>query len=201
VHLLAARAHILARLGHIEEARAAAEAEADLADRLGRPELQATATHDVGMVAFVAEDFKRAEQLLAAALDADAPVSRARVRLTRAEALVRLGRLDEAEAELRATTLEPVTPSDFPHTLVPRLTRVQGLVAAARGNRQLAVHRLNEAADSWRHHTRPSLEGDDYVANLADLGRPPVEGLIEPAREYQQVLADLELLHANAGAE
>ena len=52
-------------------------------------------------------------------------MSRPLARLARAEALTRLGRLDEAEAELRATALEPVGPSDYPDTLVARLSRIQ----------------------------------------------------------------------------
>ena len=61
--------------------------------------------------------------------------------------------VDEADAEIRATALEPVGPADFPDTLVARLTRVQGLVAAARGDDALAERRLGEAADGWRRIT------------------------------------------------
>lgn len=197
VELIAARAHILARMGRAAEARAAAEEELALADQLDRPDLSATARHDRGMVAFAAGDFSTAARCLGEALDADAPVSRARVRLTRAEALVRLGQLDDAERELRTTVLEPLTPSDFPATLVPRLTRVQGLVAAARGDHALAERRLTEAADGWRRCSGGGL-GDDYVATLTDLGRPPVEGLVEPARERDQVLLELDALRAGA---
>ena len=39
---------------------------------------------------------------------------------------------EAAVKELRATVLEPVRPSDFPDTLVPRLAFVQGLLALAR---------------------------------------------------------------------
>jgi hypothetical protein len=118
------------------------------------------------------------------------------VRLMRAEALVRLGRLEDAERELRQTTLEPVAPSDFPDTLVARLARIQGLIAAARGDRALAERRLMEAADGWGRRAGPELHGDQYVATLVDLGRPPVAGLVEPRRELERVLADLESLRA-----
>ncbi len=195
LHLLAARAHILTRLGRFDEAAAAADAERQLADRLDRPELVATAQHDAGMVAFASGDPGRAAELLAAALARGAPVSRPRARLVRAEALVSVGRLEEAEQELRETVLEPVTESDFPHTLVPRLTRVQGLLAAARGDRVLARKRLGEAAESWRRYSSAAQgHGEEYVVNLADLGRPPVEGLIEPLRELDRVLEEIKSL-------
>jgi DNA-binding SARP family transcriptional activator/RecA/RadA recombinase len=199
VHLLAGRAHILARLGRLDEAAAAADAELELAGRLESDELHALAQHDRGMVALAAGEADRAEALLAAALDRNAPISRPRARLARAEALVRLDRLAEAELELRATALEPVGPSDFPDTLVPRLMRIQGLIAAARGDRALAQRRLREAADRWRRYVPAGDEGDRYVATLADLGRPPVLGLVEPARELEALLAELESLTAVIG--
>jgi DNA-binding SARP family transcriptional activator len=196
VHLLAARAHILARLGRLDEARAAADAELELAERLDNAPLRAVAQHDRGIVALAAGDAARADVLLAAALDGDAPVSRPLARLARAEALLRLERLEEAEAELRATALEPVGPSDLPDTLVPRLTRLQGLIAAARGDRDLAARRLRQAADGWRRYLPADGRGDSYVSTLADLGRPPVAGLVEPARELEAVLAELASLTA-----
>ncbi len=196
VHLLAGRAHILARLGRLDEARAAADAELELAERLGNAELRALAQHDRGIVALAAGDLGRADALLAAALDGNAPVSRPLARLARAQALIGLERLEDAEAELRATALEPVGPSDFPDTLVPRLTRLQGLIAAARGDRALAERRLREAADGWRRYVPADGEGDRFVATLVDLGRPPVLGLVEPARELEGVLAELASLTA-----
>jgi hypothetical protein len=199
VQYLAARSYVLTRLGRLEEARAASATEAGLAERSGIPELEATADHDRGMVALALDEPARAEALLGRALDRGAPVSRPLARLARAEALLRLGREDEAEAELRATALEPVGPSDFPDTLVPRLVRLQGLLAAGRGERELAVRRLEEAAAGWRRRLDRAGDGERYAATLADLGRPPVAGLVEPERELGRVLADLEAL-APAGA-
>jgi DNA-binding SARP family transcriptional activator/tetratricopeptide (TPR) repeat protein len=199
VHLLAGRAHILARLGRLDEARAAADAELELAERLDNDDLRALAQHDRGIVALAAGDLDRADELLAAALEGNAPVSRPLARLARAEALLRLERLEEAEEQLRATALEPVGPSDLPETLVPRLTRLQGLIAAARGDRELAERRLLEAADGWRRYVPGDDRGDRYVATLADLGRPPVAGLVEPARELEGVLAELATLAAAGG--
>ena len=51
VHFLAARAYVLARLGRLENAWAAAEQEAAAAERADTPELRATAEHDQGMIA------------------------------------------------------------------------------------------------------------------------------------------------------
>jgi hypothetical protein len=90
--------------------------------------------------------------------------------------------------------MEPVGPSDFPDTLVPRLTRVQGLIAAGRGDRALAARRLGEAAEGWRRRLDRSTDGDRFAASLSDLGRPPVAGLVEPDRELERVLAELRSL-------
>ncbi len=107
---------------------------------------------------------------------------------------MQLDRCQEAEEEVQATALEPVGPSDFPDTLVPRLTRVQGLIAAARGDRALAGMRLREAAEGWRQRLDRSADGDRYAASLTDLGRPPAAGLVEPDRELERVLAELRAL-------
>jgi DNA-binding SARP family transcriptional activator/tetratricopeptide (TPR) repeat protein len=194
VQYLAARSYVLARMGSLDAAAVAADEEAALAERLGIPALEATAEHDRGMVALARGDHVAAAALLGAALDHGAPVSRPLARLARAEALVALGRLEEAEAELRETALEPVGPSDFPDTLVPRLVRVQGLVAAARGDDALAARRFEEAAAGWRRRLGRDADGERYTAVLADLGRPPVAGLVEPDRELARVLGDLRAL-------
>jgi DNA-binding SARP family transcriptional activator/tetratricopeptide (TPR) repeat protein len=198
VQLLAARAHVLMRMARLGAARAASEAERALAERLDNAALQATSEHDRGLVAMALGEFAQAERLLATALIHDAPVSRPLARLARAEALIRLGRNDEAEQELRATALEPVRPGDMPDTLVPRLTRLQGLIAAGRGDPALAERRLREASDGWRRLLGAASEGDRYTAALADLGRPPVAGLVEPARELDLVLADLASIHVGS---
>lgn len=194
INYLAARSYVLTRLDRLDEARADADEEEELAERIDNRELRATAEHDRGLVALARGENESAADLLARALEHRAPVSRPLARLARAEALVRLGRCDEAEEELRATALEPVGPSDFPDTLVPRLTRLQGLIAAARGDHGLAARRLEEAANGWRRRLDRSADGDRYAATLTDLGRPPVAGLVEPDRELERVLEDLRAL-------
>ncbi len=98
-----------------------------MADRLGRPELIAMASHDRGLVALDRGDCESAAALLAESLVEGAPISRPATRLALAEALARAGHPERAAEQVRATVLEPVRPSDFPETLVPRLARVQGL--------------------------------------------------------------------------
>ncbi len=191
---LAARSHVLARLGRLEEAAASAAAEAELGDRLDDARLAAMAAHDRGMVCHAAGDHAAAARFLAEALESDPPVSRALARLTRAESLVALGRLEEAEGELRATALEPLGAGDFPDTLVARLARVQGLIASARGDPALASRRLQEAARTWRRRAGVDRPGDSYMAVLADFGRPPVLGLVEPRRELERVERELAAL-------
>ena len=111
VHVHAARAHILTRLERVEEATVEAEAEVALAQRIDNPKLLAAARHDRGLVALAAGDLELAAECIGASLDDDAPISRPLARLARAEALARLGRDQPAEAELRATALEPVGPA------------------------------------------------------------------------------------------
>ena len=196
IPLLTARAHVLLRLGRAPEAVAACEDGRRVAERLDDAGLRAANEHDRGLVALALGDPATAARLLAQALRHRAPVSRPLARLARAEALTRLGDYGEAEQELREAVLEPVRASDLPGALVPRLTRLQGLIAAGRGDRSLAIRRLGEAADGWRRLSAELGEGDAYAAVLADLGRPPVAGLIEPARELAVTLAELAAVRA-----
>jgi DNA-binding SARP family transcriptional activator/tetratricopeptide (TPR) repeat protein len=201
VQLLAMRSFVLLRVGRIGEAQEAAEEEAQLADRLGAGELEAMAAHDQAMVALAQRDWTRAAALFEQALVGEAPISRPLARLRRAEALAYAGRPDDAERELRATTLEPARASDFPATLVARMARVQGLIAALAGDRELAERRLSEAADGWRRQVSTLSRGDSLTVALADLGRPVV-GLIEPEWELELVLADLSAIQrGRKGAE
>ncbi|MEA2254089.1 MAG: hypothetical protein QOG35_134, partial [Solirubrobacteraceae bacterium] len=194
--VLSAKSQVLARAGRLDEARAVANLECDIAERLDRADAAAAGEHDRGVIELLAGHYDESAELLASALERSGPFSRPMARLARAEALARAGRPDEADAELRATTLEPVKPSDFPATLVPRLTRVQALVALARGDRALAEKRLEESAAGWRRHAKPADDGAAYLANLVDLGRPAITGLVEPIRELREVEAELESLRA-----
>ena len=92
---------------------------------------------------------------------------------------------------------EPVSPSDFPATLVARMSRIQGMIASARGDTALAERRLAESLAAWRR-IAGTLDGRQtgagYVAALIDLGRPPVSSLVEPALELAAVSAELSAL-------
>src|SRR5207237_6483006 len=134
LHLLAARSFVLRTCGRLDEAREAADAERALADELAQVELEAMVSHDRGLVALEVGELETAVELLSGALVEGAPISRPLTRLALAEALARSGQPDRAAEELRAVVLEPVRPSDFPESLVPRLARVQGLIALARGD-------------------------------------------------------------------
>jgi DNA-binding SARP family transcriptional activator/tetratricopeptide (TPR) repeat protein len=194
--VLSAKAQILCRMGRLDEAREIAQAEHDLADRLDRPDLAAASDYDLGVIALRGDQFQEAAALFEAALATGGPFTRPVARLNRAEALARSGSPGEAEHELRETTLEPVGQADFPATLVARLTRVQGLVALARGDRELAARRLSESAAAWRRNASAADEGAAYLANLIDLGRPAITGLVEPAVELARVESELEALRA-----
>ena len=85
---------------------------------------------------------------------------------------------------------EPVGAADLPDTLVARMARLQGRVAAARGDTALALRRYDEAERVWRRRLGAAAEGDLFAATLVDLGRPPVGGLVEPGVELGRTLAD-----------
>jgi tetratricopeptide (TPR) repeat protein len=185
ISCLAARAHLLARMGRHAEATDTARQQRDLAERLDSPLPAAIAAHDAGLVALAAGRYAEAAELLGQALDSGAPISRPAASLARAEALARAGNPDSAEHQLRAAALEPIGPADQPWALVPRMATIQGLIAAARDNPTLAAARFAEAERGWRALlpvvTDKTTEG--FFANLVDLGRPPVVGLVEPGRE------------------
>jgi DNA-binding SARP family transcriptional activator/tetratricopeptide (TPR) repeat protein len=197
VYAYTARCAILRRLGRLPEAREACDAAAGCADRVGLPELDGLVHQERGLLALAADDPAAASAALTSALDLDAPVSRAATRLRLAEALVLAGQPDRAEAALREVVLEPVSPSDFPATLVARMSRIQGLIASVRGDTALAERRLAESLAAWQRIARTldsRQTGAGYVASLIDLGRPPVSSLVEPARELAEVEAELSAL-------
>jgi hypothetical protein len=70
------------------------------------------------------------------------------------------------------------------------MSRVQGLIALARGDRIQARRRLTEAAAGWRRHLEHDA-GAEYVASFVDLGRPPIVGLVEPEWELRRLAAEL----------
>jgi len=199
VYTHSARTALLRLLGRPGEARVACDAAATAAERVGLPELEGLVRHDRALLAAAAGEHGAAARELGLALDLGAPVSRPLARLLRAEALARDGRPDDAERELRAVVLEPVSPADLPDTLVARMSHVQGLIAMRRGNRPLGAKRLREAESGWLRRCGQGraeydrAAGQGYVAALTDLGRPPVAALVEPARELAALRADISM--------
>ncbi len=180
-------AYTLARLGRHDEARAAADRQAEAAERLASPSLALVAAHDGGLFALMAGDYERAAELLGRALEGDPPVQRAEARLRRAEALARLGRPDEADAEIRTAALEPIRAAHRPGVLVARMAFAQALSARARGDDALAERRLAEAEAQWRRLAGEDDASREHLASLVDLGRPPVTGVVDPAAELERV--------------
>ena len=190
VRCLAGRAFVLSRLGHHDEALSLAAEQLAKAERMDSPAAAALARHDAGLIWLAAGHYVEAARMLAEALAAGAEVSRPAARLARAEALARAGHPDDAAAELRRAALEPVRDADLPWALVPRMTRVQGLIALARGDHALARRRLGEAADGWRRHLRHDA-GTEFMATVVDLARPPIVGLVEPEWELRRLTSEL----------
>jgi tetratricopeptide (TPR) repeat protein len=198
LQLWASRSFILTGLRRLEEAQAATAVERELADRLGEPSLICMASHDQGLVALAQGDHPLAAELLEKALEDSARISRPLTRLALAEALAGAGEPDRAALQLRETVLEPVGPSDFPDALVPRLARVQALVALAREDREEAIRRLEESVAGWQRQVTRASRADSLAAVLADLGRPVV-GLIEPELELARARGELDGLLESAG--
>ena len=199
VDLLAAQAFVLRSLGRLEDARRAAEAEQAVAEQLAQPDRVAMASHDRGLVALEERDCALATELLRASLVDGAPISRPVTRIALAEALAGAGQPEQAAEELRAAVFEPVGPSDFPATLVPRLARVQGLIARAREDPEEAARRLEESIAGWERLLAANLRADSLAVVLADLGRPVV-GLVEPERELARARADLQTIREGRGS-
>jgi tetratricopeptide (TPR) repeat protein len=191
LQLLSIRAFLLWRLGRVAEAFRDSAAEREIAERLGVPELRAIAAHDAGLLCHMTGDHERAADLLGEALAGDPPIVRAETRLRRAEALARAGRPDEADAEIRLATQEPVRPSHRPAVLVARMAFAQALSARARGDTALAERRLEESAAQWRRLATERHRGADHLANLVDLGRPPITGVVDPPMELDRIAAEL----------
>jgi tetratricopeptide (TPR) repeat protein len=190
-HLHAARTHALSRLGRHAEAAAAARAQEALAARAGAEDLEATAAFDLGCVLLAAGEPGPAAERLDVALGApEGHFSRPLARLLRAHALAAAGDPEAAGDELGRFPFEPVGAGDLPETLVGRLPRAQAAVEMARGEPERALRRLDEAEAVWRRRLASVPEGDVYAAVVADLGRPPVAGLVEPAVELGLTLAD-----------
>ncbi len=190
IHLLAARSFVLRSWGRLDQARQAAEAEHALAEQLAQSDLLAMASHDRGLVALEACDYPAAAALLEAALVDRALISGPLTRLALAEALARDGQPERAAEQVRATVLEPLRSSDFPDALVPRVARVQGLIAQARSDHAEAERRLKESIAGWERLLERAVRADSITSVLADLGRPVV-GLVEPERELARACADL----------
>jgi DNA-binding SARP family transcriptional activator len=198
IHLLAARSFVLRGLGRLEAARSAAESEQALAEQLAQPELLAMASHDRGLVALREGEHELAAALLAESLVDGAPISRPLTRLALAEALACSGHPERAAEQVRATVLEPLGPSDFPDALVPRLARVQGLIARARNQPEEARRRIEESIAGWERLLERTVSAESMTTVLADLGRPVV-GLVEPERELARARDDLQATQSAAG--
>jgi tetratricopeptide (TPR) repeat protein len=191
-------AYALARLGRHDEARVACDRQAELAERLGSRELALVADHDAGLLALMAGDHERAAERLDRALAGDPPVQRSEARLRRAEALARLGRAADADAEIRAAALEPMRAAHRPGVLVARMAFAQALSARAAGDRELAERRLHEAERQWRRLAGEDDVSREHLASLVDLGRPPVSGVVDPAAELERVAEELRGLESHA---
>ncbi len=200
VYAQVARSAVLRRLGRLSEASKACDAAAGYADKIGLAELDGLVHAERGQLALAGRHPDIAAGELDRALALNAPVSRPATRLLLAQAYALGGKPGLAEAELRNVTLEPVSAADFPATLVARMSRVQGLIASARGDDAQAVRRLRESAAAWRR-IAATLDarqaGAGYAAALIDLGRPPVSSLVEPAVELAAVTADLAAVTAD----
>ena len=201
MQLRAARAYTLCRLGRLEEAIAAARENVEAAAHTGSRRDEAVADFDLGSILLSSDAAAEAAERLAMSLEVDgAQVPRALARLRLAEALVMSGVVDQGERALGEVPFEAVRAADLPEALVARLSRVQGLIAAAHGDVALAARRFGEAERVWKR-IAATPSGDAYAAILVDIGRPPVAGLVEPTVELERLATDRAALPKAAGAK
>ena len=188
---LGSLAHLQARTGRSAEAHATLAEQRRVVDRLAAPEFAVAAAADAGLVALALSEADEAADRLGEALDGGLTPWRPATSLARAEALVLAGNPDAAVIQLRSALEEPTVAADQPWSLLPRVCFVQALVAAARGDTAEADRRLDEAAAAWERLLPRvgALTSEGYLANLLDLGRPPVLGLVEPQRELDRIHA------------
>ena len=175
---------LLAGLGRHDAAAARLETAAQLACDL-HESVKAELGRDRALVALAAGQLDDAEPLLASALDGALTRGRSRARLAHVEALVGLGRTEEARSALRMATAEPIEPDDLPATLVPRLTEQQAAIAAAEGDHEEALRRLEEAENAWTRLIDASPAGP--VA--AGIGLDSGIAVVDLVRERDRVRA------------
>jgi tetratricopeptide (TPR) repeat protein len=199
---LGALAHLQARTGRAAEARVTLAEQHRVVERLAAAEFAVAAAADAGLVALVLGEATDAAALLGEALDGGLEPWRPSTSLARAEALALAGQPDAAVAQLRSALEEPTSAADQTWSLLPRVCFVQALIAVARDDAPEAVRRLDEARAAWdRLLPRVgALTSEGYLANLLDLGRPPVLGLVEPQRELDRIQALRDALAARPGA-
>ena len=91
---------------------------------------------------------------------------------------------------MRAVTLEPLGPSDFPARSSRGWPASRGWSPPPAAIASGAEAHLREAAEGWRRQLDAGERGGYWL----DLGRPPVAGLVEPDRELEQVERELTAL-------
>jgi tetratricopeptide (TPR) repeat protein len=184
-------AHLQARIGRTAEARATLAEQRRVVERLASPTFAVAAAADAGLVALALGETAEAADQLGEALEGGLAQWRPSITLYRAEAFALAGDAEAAAVQLRAALEEPTVAADQPWSLLPRVCFIQALVAVARGDAEEAVRRLDEASAAWRRLLPRvgALTSEGYLANLLDLGRPPVLGLVEPQRELERITA------------
>jgi hypothetical protein len=97
--------------------------------------------------------------------------------------------------ELDLIPAEPVTAADLPDTLVARLVRIEGLLAAERDDPQRALIRFAEAESAWRRRLGPGGLPGDAVCREHEMAEPHTKFHAEaacaaPAGEVWKLLYD-----------
>ena len=198
---LGALAHLQARTGRAAEARATLAEQRRVVERLAAPEFAVAASADAGLAALVLGEPVEAAALLGEALDGGLVAWRPSTSLVRAEALALAGQPDAAVLQLRAALEEPTAPADQAWSLLPRVCFVQALVAVARDDPRRGGPPARRGRAAWDRLLPKvgALTSEGYLANLLDLGRPPVLGLVEPQRELDRIQALRDALATRSG--
>ena len=183
---------MLARLGRHDEAADDAAAGAGVRRPARRPRAwPRPPPTTAGLVALAAGRYAEAADLLGGRSTAGADVSRVAAGLTRAEALALAGDPDgghrpAARPRCSSRSAGPTSPGRWcrgspgcrPWSRTPA------------GDRAVDPPRLDECRPRPGAACSDTAEddaGEGYLASLVDLGRPPIVGLVEPARELARI--------------
>ncbi|MDJ0653666.1 MAG: tetratricopeptide repeat protein [Xanthomonadales bacterium] len=179
----------LRRLGRLEEARLSAAQAVAIAMELDNPSSQAFALLQQGLAEADLGNGTRAGELFEEAVDIyqrlDEPLGQAKSLLARADVLIGIDRLDDAEAVIVAAE-DLVRDSEITR-LDPALSRIRSTLAAARGDARGALDEMSRAYSLAQASQTPidKLDMGGQLGLLLQEYAPDDSRLVELVREME----------------